>query len=879
MKEERKKIIRARMDLVLPLASFVVSMGLFLAILRTLGLAPFGDKTLLLSDFKQQYYPFLQGFRSLLKSGGSFFYSTNAGLGYNFWANYAYYLTSPFNVILVLFPEEVVYEGIILIMALKIGAIGLTTNILITRITDHYKAISTAFSTAFALSSFALAYSIHLMWLDALIMAPLCLLGLYKLVRFDQTRLYTLSLAGSIWGNFYMTTFTAVFLVLLFPYFYWRYADPGKKAYRDMGRVFWSFIKASFIGGALVAVLLIPTALALPLTGKGSGGHMPALFSKTASWFEALSRFYPESRANVSYGPANLYVGLVSFLLSGLVFTRRGLDPRAGFALGLLILFLFFSSNSEVLHYLWQGSVKVHFSHRYIYVLGLLLVVTAYDVFISLEKRDLRLLVGLFIVALALIPGMRGLNYWNREGGPYSWILIPIYLMLFILILKAKEGRFRSVFLALLTMVMVWETYSAGCLSLRQFERRFESSEKRDSIDVLSRQSKEIVQELQDFGPFLRIQYMGTRRDLPDNLGIAYNYPSVEIFSTLYSSDTTQVMKHLGYSTNEINRIFSAAHPQTLDPILGLAYSIYDGGAPLIASSISRTEVPGRDGLRVFKHHTSLMPGIFIEKNPGALDLSHPNPFSLSPSVSLPTENLNDFFRILGAHGDLYQVIADEEVEFLADTDTVTTFTAPERGFYTLTWQASLTSKDHWPCLYLGRQAGKEDNKGTPLNSFLNANIELGLLESGQKVDFTTETFDGRRGRIVVSKLDTEAYRTLLSQLQERNMILEPDSKVDAFSGFLEAPSSGYVFFALPYDPGWTFRVNGQKTDLIRAFGGMMALPVSKGPVSIEASFVPFGFYPGLLISLLSCLIFLFSNKKGFKSPESAGSESQGPML
>ena len=65
---------------------------------------PFGDHGVLIIDSLHQYLPFFTEFHEKLEQGSSLRYSFGGGLGFNFWATYAYYLASPLNFLIVLFP-------------------------------------------------------------------------------------------------------------------------------------------------------------------------------------------------------------------------------------------------------------------------------------------------------------------------------------------------------------------------------------------------------------------------------------------------------------------------------------------------------------------------------------------------------------------------------------------------------------------------------------------------------------------------------------------------------------------------------------------------------------------------------------------------------
>ena len=58
---------------------------------------PFGDRSFLRTDLYHQYAPFFQELKDKLANGESLFYTWDIGLGTNFMAIFAYYLSSPLN--------------------------------------------------------------------------------------------------------------------------------------------------------------------------------------------------------------------------------------------------------------------------------------------------------------------------------------------------------------------------------------------------------------------------------------------------------------------------------------------------------------------------------------------------------------------------------------------------------------------------------------------------------------------------------------------------------------------------------------------------------------------------------------------------------------
>ncbi len=108
-------------------------------------------------------------------------YSFSLSLGGDILPLAAYYLISPFNLLLLFWSNSQLPVVVGYVIILKIGAMGLTmAHFLKTRQPEyHFSAL--IFATAYSLSGFVAMNFYNLMWLDALIFLPLVILGLERL--------------------------------------------------------------------------------------------------------------------------------------------------------------------------------------------------------------------------------------------------------------------------------------------------------------------------------------------------------------------------------------------------------------------------------------------------------------------------------------------------------------------------------------------------------------------------------------------------------------------------------------------------------------------------------------------------------------------------
>ena len=160
---------------------FLISALFMLIGFIVIGVWPAGNGTVLIIDSLHQYLPFYTDFHEKLVSGDSLLYSFSAGLGYNFWATWAYYLASPVNFLLILVPTANVCDFMDLVILLKIGLCGGTFTWYLYSRNRKSGAFPVAFGTMYALSFFLIGYYFNLMWLDSIAMLPLIMKGIEQI--------------------------------------------------------------------------------------------------------------------------------------------------------------------------------------------------------------------------------------------------------------------------------------------------------------------------------------------------------------------------------------------------------------------------------------------------------------------------------------------------------------------------------------------------------------------------------------------------------------------------------------------------------------------------------------------------------------------------
>lgn len=110
-KKEKSKII---------FLSGLITLLIILCIYALSGFAPFGTKTLAVMDANIQYIDFFSYLKDVIAGKNSITYSFGKTLGGSNVAVFSYYLSSPFNLLLLFFSNANLYTFFNIVVALKL---------------------------------------------------------------------------------------------------------------------------------------------------------------------------------------------------------------------------------------------------------------------------------------------------------------------------------------------------------------------------------------------------------------------------------------------------------------------------------------------------------------------------------------------------------------------------------------------------------------------------------------------------------------------------------------------------------------------------------------------------------------------------------------
>lgn len=361
--------------------TFLIPAAVLLLCFWEKGITPFGDNCLLAMDAWGQYFPMLKEMKRALFSG-NMAWSFDGGLGFNLWAQSAYYTNSFLWLFLFMLPDAWMITGLHVLIVIRFGLCAVTFAYWLEK---HYKKrtwTGIVFAAAYALSSYTMAFLNQFMWMDVVVLFPLVMVSLERLFHKEKPGMYTALLALAIWTNFYIGYMVCLFCVI---YFCVLLLEQRMSIRERFGKI-WLFGRYSLLGGGICAVSLIPMAHALSYTHtSGAGCSNP--FELYHSLGEIFKKFLPFGEISLAFEFPNVYCGILCLVFFFAAFFLKNVGFRRKVLTAGTCLFLLLSMNLNVLDYIWHG---FHYPNqlpgRWSFMFIFLVLTFAHPAFCALEN-------------------------------------------------------------------------------------------------------------------------------------------------------------------------------------------------------------------------------------------------------------------------------------------------------------------------------------------------------------------------------------------------------------------------------------------------------------------------------------------------------------
>ncbi len=786
------------------------------------GVFPFGDRGVLIIDSLHQYLPFFTEFHEKLVNSESLLYSFGGGLGYNFWATIAYYLASPMNFLVSLFPKEHMMDVMALFIVLKIGLCGLTMTWYFTEHDRGRSYYPIAFGTMFGLSSFIIGYYFNLMWLESIAMLPLVMRGIERIVKDEKKKsLYCLALFYALYCNYYIGFMLCLFSCL---YFLVQWVSARKVEGKRVLDSCLTFGWYSLLAGGMAAIILLPAFVGLGTTESAQNSFPSPLKFYVENLSQLTSHFAfvePINIADDQIG-VNAFCGTVTMILGCLyaLDKRRSIRERASKLL--LIGFLYASFDINVLNFIWHGfHVQNGLPNRFAFIYIAMLLSVGFDVMTDLRRLSWER------VAVACVPPMGFAVYsaWTGLGErePYVYtaviVLLAVYSVLLLLYRSGKkmgEYTFRCAFMSLVLAEMTATGAVGVCMNGTVGRSTYVDEQKAYEKMIARRQDNSFYRSDID-----------SSRMRNENMFMGGN--GVVLFSSTMPAATVDICKSLGIEART-NKNGYNGFTKLANDIFGVKYIVSQTDT---TSLYQMEKVDYEEPLAMYQNTGALSLGFMVNSEIKEWDIEEDG---------TPLDVQNRFIELAtGSHGIFFE---NQEIA-MYDGETYEILLPAGKQAY----------------LYLPESV-EEVELTTPQYSksydrFTDHLYDLGCFAEDNTATVTVTMKEGQtEAEASVYVCDDAAYKEMHALLADEQMELDvaEDGKI---RGRVTAKEAGTLLLSIPYDEGWSIKADGQEITAYRVGQALTGIDLESGEHEISMDYTPPGLWPGTAVSLVCIALYL----------------------
>ncbi|MFC6164986.1 YfhO family protein [Lactiplantibacillus dongliensis] len=807
-------------------------------------ITPFGNHNLLISDMGTQYLSFFTAYRYALLHQNFQLYSFSQSLGGSVVPTLAYYLMSPFNLIILLFPAANLPTGITVLLMAKVAAIAITMTIYLQRHYHSQRWSAAIFGVAFSLCGFVALNYFNLMWFDALIWLPLVLDGLDYLLATGRSARFFWWLWLSIVTDFYLGYMTCLFVVYYFIYMWFETKAPGQAFSADFKQRR-TLVGKAILTGILSVVttlfLLIPTVFGMLQTAK-SANSMTNFLPVPQYGLDILSQLGvgANTYADRLVHAPTLFSTTAVVLLALAYFVHPDISQAHKWHAGSLVIALLLSMGIRLLDTVWHMFQQPEgFPFRDAFFFSFVLISLAFATWQARPQKIARkwqwglptLLAGLLVIGWLA-------NRAAKTPVSRNALLLSFgYVLLTSLVLFATQRTVRTV---LLTGLMMSEMGANSLLSMRTtqfgnqtiYQKAYKTEDKQ--MSAVNDPDGQLYR-VDNSNTLINKAYQEKYNNYNDPL--LFNFHDINYYSSTLNQTTWQTLKSLGLFGKNARRISS----QGLTPVSGMLLGI------------KNDIMLQRDGQAQTTPNLSYL-GMGFAVNHGFSKIQLMKTHALA--------NQENSLQSLRPSSTPYFVTAT----IASDQVTIDRQALMYHNLHTTTIKIKATGPLYYDDISGTTKYTTFRVNGQLIAPNVDANehqmlLDLGNFNKGQTVKLTFKTkHQSLTPKVVLASLNLTQFQQVSQQLKTSAWV--PTYRATGFNttvtGTMYNPNmQNWLYTAIPYDPAWTATVNGQPTTTKKALNGLTLVHIGNGKQTISLHYQVSGLKLGATLSLLSLITYL----------------------
>lgn len=792
------------------ISSFILASIILLIISLAQGLYPFGKNSLIEHDLMHQYTPFLNELVERIYNGKSLIYSFSISGGIPFFRTILNYLSSPLNVLLLLFKDNII-SGITLLIYLKILLSSLTMSYYLKNTFKNDKTII-LFSLLYTFSGYVAAYYFNIMWLDGMFMLPLIMLGINKLIEKKKPYLYIFSLAVMLLSNYYIGYMICITSVLYFiVYLYLK----GSKLKKDILKTFILFIFSSLVAGTLVFFALLPMYISIQDMSAINSSLPYKLF-----YFNPLNFVFSHLQGNgitikikQTMAVPNISCGILCVFMIILFFLNKKINPKyKKVALG-TIIFFFLTFSLSYLDFIWNVfHLPNDLPWRYSFVYTFTLIIISYYSFIKLKDINKKEINNAIII-ISIIPLLALITkYENLKIDKI--IIILLIITIYTIIFKYRIDK-KKKFLSLL-LIVIFE-----CLFNINTNWIFSLEYKNYNDDL--KQYKKELNKIEDKDIYKLENYSV----LTQNIGSWTNTQTISGFSSTNYSNMSIFQGKIGVTSNEatMHRIENINTP-VYNSIFNIKYHIFYNDIVANEEYFKKNKQLDKTTLYDYKYHISLM--YAVNKDIKNIKLINNDPF-INQNELVNKMTGNEIFKKL-------------KVKKINQTENIHEYI--------------ITTNKEDTYIYIDSKNTKIEATYNGKIYYIDGNLKSNIINIGVPKDnkIKIKVQDKNiNNNLIAYTINKKEFLKFYKELSDELVDITTNEE-DYIKGNVKVKEDKVIFTTIPYDKSWHVYIDGKEVKTYAIDNTFLSFDITKGEHDVILKYKVRGSKLGIIISITSLI-------------------------
>lgn len=807
----------------------------------------------------------------------------NNGIGFGadvLISNGAYY-PDIFNWISVFFPSKYAEIGYDFMIFLKIYCVGLAFSYFAFYKKQSFGA-TLAGTIVYTFCGTVGIVFIESFFINPMYILPFVIVGVDKLLKENNPKVYVLSLAAMFIDYFYFGYMTSIIIVFYFLISYIFDKDINK-SFKTFWKYVFRFILYSILAIGISAFVTLPIVFYVFGSSRlGFKYYLPIHYTK--DWYKGffagfLTNFCMGRDAWIGFGALALVCCIALFTTNKKKFTKQKIE----FILITIGLFI------PVIGSIFNG--LSYYSNRWCFVYALIvgyIVCLMYNEMKNLKSWQFYLCLFALIIYSSVIQ----LRFKNTSIQFITGILLANTIILVLSIKYVRENKKLYKFIYCFSSIVSMLVFSSFVYRASYGDMTREEVDANSAYDYVTKSGGAFLLDKIDFSD-------GTRYDKKTsvapcrNVSWVYGVSGIDHYISLYNNNVENFMKNIGLVTSTSSQEYRGLELRSeLSSLMGVNHFITDTdnkeNIPYGFDKLEKEEEYNGTTYQVYtsKFDNDLVYG--FDKIISQKDYMKLSPFERQEAImksivsednSIVNSKLSDLnidysdvpydisFNSYISNNEKKYNLSSYNGEIDLKFDNIS-----NSEIYLYLENVNYEFEDH-DSYHIEIKGYKDDEKVNTIYSWKSASNNRMHMYGGRNT-FLINLGKGECNHIKISlpignyKInDIKVYKRSLDDIDKSISSLNHlDSKVktstNKFNININSDKDQYMFISVPYSKGWKAKLDGKEAKIYKVDDAFMAIRITKGTHNIELKYCTPYLKEGFIISFASLITFIIIDKK-----------------